>query len=96
MDRYTKKDARNAFERFCKHFDYQIGYEAGCYTLDDYGGFKIVKMTERGGEDDIFGSTRLNAREFCQAVRFLERALQGRKVTPVLQAAAGYPLGLTA
>jgi hypothetical protein len=85
-ERYTKKDAERCFIRLtdalgarrAKRFD-----DVGALQLDHqavYGGVNIEQISNKGGGiTHPFGSERLKPSEFCNAVRFAERALQHSK-----------------
>ena len=53
--------------------------EIGCWDIDDnstYGGSVIEEMTnESGGVKDPFGSRRRTPKNFCDATRFAEDAI---------------------
>lgn len=94
--RYTSKHVRGSFGRICKALGLTEGSNPGEYALDHYmGGYKIIQYGENGSESEPFGSRRFTAREFCAGEYMFSGLLGGRKVTPVLSPAAGYPLGVT-
>jgi hypothetical protein len=82
-ERYTRKDAERCFIRLtdaigarrAKSFD-----DVGALTLDYqsvYGGVTVEQISNKGGAiTHPFGSERLKPSEFCNAVRFAEKALQ--------------------
>lgn len=55
-------------------------YKVGRYALDHaacYGGYRIVRCAnEQGGEHEVT-RLRLNARQFCEAARFLADVREG-------------------
>ena len=88
MQRYTKKDAVKAFELLCGYLGKRLATtwnDVGGWQLDHnavYGGYVVQEIVSKGGGiSHPFGHSRRNAREFCDAVRFVRDALEvkGRK-----------------
>ena len=82
-DRYTKRDAQNAFARLMNATGNRPAAshkDVGGWVLDYngiYGGYVVHQMFNDGGAiSDPFGSRRRNAREFCDAVNFACRAIE--------------------
>jgi hypothetical protein len=83
MERYTRKHAESAFDRLVKVLGQrqaQSWNDVGGWTLDynsAYGGFVVEEISsESAGVSHPFGPMRRSARDFCDAVRFVEDALR--------------------
>jgi hypothetical protein len=77
MDRYTRKDAENAFERLLTATGNRRSTswnDVGGWNLDYaacYGGYVVEEVNNpSGGISQPFGSQRRTAREFVDCVRF--------------------------
>lgn len=81
-DRYTKRDAQQAFARLMQATGNRpaTSYkDVGGWVLDYngiYGGYVVHQMfNENGATAEPFGGKRRNARDFCDVVNFACRAI---------------------
>jgi len=87
-ERYTIRDARNAFEHLCKMLDKtrfdgakwsKNNPQIGTWRLDNatnYGGVVVEEIVNDGlGVGRPLGELRKSPREFCQAVYFLRNSM---------------------
>jgi hypothetical protein len=63
--RYTKRDAENAFTQFAHSFGFPTGDKDGDYYLEGSDGYRIEQISGNSGTSHPFGSARHTAREFC-------------------------------
>lgn len=72
-NRTTHQQVEGIFSRFCSAYHLPIDSGPGSYALDyaaAYGGWKVIRYTEHGGEDDVFGATRRSSREMWDTLYF--------------------------
>lgn len=84
-ERYSKADAERQFLRLCDLLRQRVATsydDHGAWALDyvaEYGGFVVERIDdETSGVSHPLGDRRHSAREFCQMVHFLARALEVR------------------
>jgi len=90
-DRYTRKDAEKCLKNLAEVMGKEVGdcwekiddklvSKIGCWELDCnpiYGGCIVEEiMNEHGGVGNPLTELRMSPREFCQATRMIERAIE--------------------
>lgn len=83
--RYSRKDAESAFHTLCLVLGRRAATswnDVGAWQLDwasEYGGYVVQEiMTDSGAVTCPLGDLRRTAREFCESVYFVRRALEVR------------------